>query len=164
MAESMAKIKTTHCQFRREVSRTLNIPYAIRDCIVVPNANIDCQIAETIGCSDRLYHWTVIVMRQGLNVDSKKPIRARLARIGGTVLLKASQKQSCSRQLEFAARSFDPTPVQTTIDPTRTLATGSRRISWAAYLCQPSSLIPKSLLTIGSPASIPIHMTVLVRA
>jgi hypothetical protein len=110
MAESMAKIKTTHCQFRREVSRTLNIPYAIRDCIVVPNANIDCQIAETIGCSDRLYHWTVIVMRQGLKVDSKKPIRARLARIGGTVLLKASQKQSCSRQLESAARSFDPYP------------------------------------------------------
>jgi hypothetical protein len=58
--------------------------------MVVASATIDCQIAETNGCSDLRYHCTVMVTRQGLKVDSKKPIRNRLAKTAGMLRLKAS--------------------------------------------------------------------------
>lgn len=56
--------------------------------------------------------------RHGLNVDSKNPRRARLAKMGGIDMVKVSPKAK---------------PVQTSIDAASILDTGKRRINCDAY-------------------------------
>lgn len=93
-------------------------------------ADIDCQIADTIGCSSRLYHCTVIVRRQGPNEDSNKPIKNLLAKTGGMVQVKARPKTSWGVRWNLGSK-FLPlklTPVQTTMVTARILPTGKRRM------------------------------------